>query len=145
MKKSILFLSLVMLTFSCSTSKKAREAAQNKPLNETYWELKAIEGNKISEGNMTTPFIVLGKDGKYYGSLGCNRFFGEYFAKDKKISLKYAGSTKMMCPEMETEDAFSKAFRKEFSQYVIKKDTLILYENNKEILRFLAGQAPAEN
>lgn len=141
MKKYLFFLSLLPLFCTCQTAKKAALEAQNKPLIETHWAVNTILGEPLSEETPNQAFIVFDTTGNYHGDLGCNKFFGSYYEKRKqKLELTYSGSTKRLCHDMDTEDRLLKTLRLEKLSYHIKKDTLLLYSNNKEIIRFIAAK-----
>ena len=140
MKK--LFLIGIILTicaFSCQTSKKNSSASNNEtPLCETQWMLTDINCEAIGEAPKQ-PFIKFSTDGNISGNLGCNDFFGTYFVKKDKMSIEYKGSTKKLCNNMEVENAFAAALKKDINNYVIVGDVLIIREKNQEVLRFKAA------
>lgn len=139
MKKFPLLFFAVVLLLGCTSSKKMKNTTQNSPLVSTYWELYSIAGNPVDESSPKTPYIVFDTNGTCYGSLGCNRFFGTYFANDKKkISIEYSGATKMLCSDMQTEKLFSSALRKEIKHYKIERNMLLLMNKDEEVMKFYA-------
>ena len=142
MTRRILFLlTLLPLLVACQTSKKAALEAQNKPLMETRWEVSHINGMPIDAKTPTQPFIVFDTLGKYHGDFGCNKFFGSYFEKRKqRLELTYTGATKRLCQYMDTERLLSKTLRSEKLSYNIQGDTLRLFSNEVEIIRFVATE-----
>ena len=127
---------LVLLAFTLPSKKKKD---QNKPLTETHWELKKIFGKDIPSLERV-PFIIFKDDDSYHGYLGCNQFFGKYFAKKKTISFDHSGSTRKLCfNNMDVENLFLSALKSDIKTYIITNDTLILYDKSKEVLRFEAG------
>jgi heat shock protein HslJ len=140
MKKIIITASLFIILYGCQSQKKAIELALNKPLQSTVWILKSVEKLNIDSNQLYIPYIVFDTNGRYFGNFGCNKFFGSYFAKKQKISMDYSGATKKLCSEMEMERIFSKNIKQNISQYKISRDTLILFDNKCEKLKFVANK-----
>ena len=140
MKKIIITASLFIVFYGCQSQKRVAELALNKPLQSTIWILKSIEKQNIDSNQSYKPYIVFDTNGRYFGNFGCNKFFGSYFAKKQKISMDYMGATKKLCSEMEIEKIFSKNIKQNMSHYKIFRDTLILFDNTSEKLRFIATE-----
>lgn len=140
---SLLTLGLIVVLFvSCMTAKKKAELANNKPLVDTYWILVSVKGEPVPQW-VVKPTMTFGTDGKYYGNLGCNSFFGTYYKKSKNgIKMEYSGATKRLCQNMATEKMYLDGLHNEFKTYEIHKDTLILKDKQGEVLRFIAGTKP---
>lgn len=129
---------LLILISGCQTNKKALEKL-NQPLKSTTWYITSIAGTDIDSTYQSRPHIIFDSTGRYYGNLGCNRFFGHYMATKKKISMEYAGSTKMLCPDMDIEKKVGNALKKEINYYKILRDTLFLYEKATEVMKLSAS------
>ena len=106
MKK--LFISLCMAGMltgiaSCGTS---REASSIKTLD-GEWRVVEVAGHPVKHvPGEKEAFIGLNvKEKRLYGNTSCNNLTGgfEADAKNGKISFGQAGSTRMMCHDMETE------------------------------------------
>lgn len=139
MKKLLLIgIILSICAFACKTSKKSANADSNTPLYETQWMLTAIDGQPVGDAP-AQPFIKFKSDGNVSGKLGCNDFFGSYFVKKDKMSVEYKGSTKKLCSNMDVENAFAAALKKDISNYAIVGDELILRVKDQEVLRFKAA------
>ena len=69
---------------------------------------------------------------RFYGTTGCNSFFGEFKTSDKKedITLTNVGATKKLCEDMTVEDAIFSAFIKVAS---------VNYDNEKMQLKDESG------
>ncbi|MCQ2270314.1 MAG: META domain-containing protein [Bacteroidales bacterium] len=133
---------IVVLLVSCMTAKKKAELANNKPLVDTYWLLVSVKGEPVPQ-DFIQPTMTFGSDGRYFGNLGCNSFFGTYFKKGKNgIKMEYAGATKRLCQNMKTEKMYLNGLHNDFKTYEIHKDTLILKDKQGEVMRFLAGTKP---
>lgn len=140
MKKLILagISALVLIACACKTSEKSADAATHDlPLTNTHWVLTAINGAAVGE-MPSEAFIVFDGKGKINGDLGCNLFFGTYYAKKGKMSIEYTGSTKRLCSDMKTEDSFAAALQSGIKSYTISGDVLTIQNENKEVLRFKA-------
>ncbi len=85
----------------CAGSKKAVESVN---LN-GEWNIVEVEGKKLTAEEL--PFIGLETaEKRVYGNAGCNRIIGTYEADSLKpgfIHFNQLGTTRMMCPDMETE------------------------------------------
>ena len=136
--KTRFLLPILAFVFLAVTLPPKKKKDQNKPLTETHWELIKVFGEEIPAME-NPPYIIFETDGKCHGYLGCNQFFCAYFNKKKSISLDYAGATKKLCfNNMEVEEQFLSALRREVKTYIIDKDILIIYDKTKEVLRFVA-------
>jgi heat shock protein HslJ len=126
-KISLLF--VVLLSFSCSSSKKTI-ADKPSDIVEKYWKLIEIRGQKVTTENFAAkePHLILkSADNRVTGNGGCNSFFGTYElqANVNRISFSKIGSTKMACMKPTVEDDFLNVLET-VDNYTIKNDTLQL-------------------
>ncbi|HNX20917.1 MAG TPA: META domain-containing protein [Bacteroidales bacterium] len=133
---TVIFLGISMI--GCSTLLK-KNKSQNKPLIGTFWSLDKVNQNKFPEIG-STPYILFSESGNFNGVAGCNKYFGTFILNKKTISIENSGATKKMCANMEVERLYLGALKKEINYYKIFGDTLILFERNKEVLRFVAKE-----
>ena len=144
MKNKTITYSIILLlssiSISCSGLLKQNKVV-NKPLVGTYWSLEKINQTKIPQFG-TIPYILFAETGNFNGIAGCNRYFGTYILNKKTISIENSGATKKMCANMEIEKQYFGALKKEINYYKILGDTLILFERNKEVLRYIAKDNP---
>lgn len=100
----------VALMTSCMSSKKT---AQTVDLT-GEWNIVTVDGEKIE--NEKAPFIGLDMNGKrVYGSAGCNRMMGGFeldSVQAGKIHFSQIATTRMMCPDMDTEHKILGALNK---------------------------------
>lgn len=101
---SICIASTVFAMFSCRSVEKAI------PLSSINgeWNIIEVNGSKVEPGgNRTLPFISFDTaTGRLSGNSGCNRMMGGFDVNGKpgSIDLKGIASTRMMCPDMTTEN-----------------------------------------
>ena len=100
MLKAAFFLSAGVWMTACGSSKQAAQAIDLTG----EWNIVAVNGEKVQAANM--PYIGLDMKGKkVYGNAGCNRMTGTFEAdslQPGKISFGQVGTTRMMCPDMDT-------------------------------------------
>lgn len=137
---AIVLVSMIICN-GCMTARKKAELAKNKPLLETYWQLKSIKGNAVGESPVR-PSITFHSNGQYDGKLGCNSYFGTYYTRNNNhIRMNYEGATKRLCDDMTVEKEFMLNLHNDFRSFEIHTDTLILKDNKKNaILMFIASE-----
>lgn len=90
-------LSAVLMS-SCGTSGKSVDLSGE-------WNIVAVEGQSIS--GESSPFIGFNiEEGRIYGNAGCNRIMGSVAIdtiNPGQMHLSQVGATRMMCPDMNTE------------------------------------------
>lgn len=94
-------------------------------ITEKYWKLIELGGNPI-ERNEETPkeahVIFKTQDNRMNGSGGCNSFSGTYeLGPETRIKISGVVSTRMMCPNIETETKLFQAFEKA-DNYTLSED-----------------------
>lgn len=71
-------------------------------LDETRWRIVRVRSGDELEPTIDagegTEFTFLG-DGRFGGSTGCNRFFGQFTDENGTLSAGPVGITMMMCPD----------------------------------------------
>lgn len=105
---------------------------------ESNWELEYIytDGKEMTppaEHNASLAFL---KDSKISGETGCNRFFGDFAVNGASLKFENMGSTRMMCPQMEFENAYLQTISN-VASYIISKNQLILKDNAGNIVALL--------
>ena len=110
---------------------------------ESNWELEYIytDGNAVEppqDHNATLAFL---KDSKIAGDTGCNRFFGEYEAKGNSLKFGQVGTTRMMCPQMQFENAWMEVINNTDS-FEMDKEQMILKDSTGNIIALLKKIAP---
>ena len=102
------------------------------PLRNTRWVLRQVNNQPVSETftEGQEPFLFISGAGTAEGQGGCNRFRGglKPVANDGELQFEPLLSTRMACPALETEQAFTKALDATRS-YRIAGNTLLLYNN----------------
>ena len=137
--KLILSTSIAASVFflGCTTPNTNETIKPNVSLTNTYFKALSLNGAKV-EVFEKEAYIRFDTKDAITGYLGCNSFFGSFTTQDKNISFENVGSTKMMCPNMKTEDAFVNALQNT-KTYEIKGETLNFFdEKGQKISTFEA-------
>lgn len=138
MKKIIVLLAAAVATISftmCSNNGKI-------PV-ESNW---AVESLYSGSGEIAIPAdhkatLAFQKDSKMAGDSGCNKFFGEFKAGSSSLTFSNMGSTRMMCPDMQFENAYMDALSK-VASYKISEGKLLLLGNSGDIIAVLSQIEP---
>lgn len=138
MKKIIIILAAAVASLSftmCSSS-------GNIPV-ESNWTVETLYSGGIEiavpeDHEATLAFL---KDSKIAGDSGCNKFFGEFKADKKTLSFSNMGSTRMMCPDMQFENAYMQGLAG-VASYRISGGRLMLLGNSGEIIVVLSQIEP---
>ena len=132
MKNIILSIVLGFMCMSCCSNKYTAANISGD------WKIDNVFGTQINSPKEETPFISFQKEeARFYGTTGCNSFFGEFKTFDNKnaIMLTNVGSTKKLCSDMRTEDAIFSAFFQVSS---------VNYDNNIMQLKDASGKVVME-
>lgn len=122
----------------------------NRPqLLNTKWLLEAIGEEKIENTNEENPIYIelteTEEGERVAGMAGCNRYFGAYTVSgEDSVSFSKMGSTRMMCPNMETETKYLNALGEVDSYHVdglylhLKSNgnTVLTYKVDEESIKF---------
>ena len=131
MKNIILSIVLGFICISCCSNKYAAENISGD------WKIDNVLGT-IVNATEETPFISFQtEETRFYGTTGCNSFFGEFKTSDKKedITLTNVGATKKLCEDMTVEDAIFSALSQVAS---------VNYDNDKMQLKNASGNVVME-
>ncbi len=134
-----LILTATLALTACHTMNDRRApelTVQKAPLDFTTWELLALNGQPADSARPPT-LSLDSKQMRAFGFAGCNRYFAGYKADGQFLSFSQAGSTKMLCPDMATEDAFLKALSAT-TRYRLDGNVLELWQDQELRLRFRA-------
>jgi heat shock protein HslJ len=132
MKNIILSIVLGVMCMSCCSNKYVAANISGD------WKIDNVLGIEVNASEEEVPSISFQKEeSRFYGSTGCNSFFGEFNTSDNKneISLTNVGSTKKLCEDMTVEDAIFSAFIKVAS---------VNYDNEKMQLKDESGNVLME-
>lgn len=118
MKKKLTIMAfgaMSLFAAACATKKSAAL-----PLDVTY-EITSIGDYKITEGKK--PDVNFAKDGRFFGTTGCNRYFGQYTIDGNSLKIaENMGMTRMFCHDKdEQERKFTETFPK-VVKYQMKGD-----------------------
>lgn len=109
----------------------------------TFWELKGLLGDPISEESdkRKLNIVLVEEDSRVAGFSGCNQFSGSFTRDGSTLQIGQLVSTQMACFEgLEREQQFHEALR-ETVRYTIEGPVLKLYNADGEVvLEFLSGE-----
>ncbi|BES69138.1 YbaY family lipoprotein [Marinobacter nanhaiticus D15-8W] len=109
----------------------------------TFWELKGLFGDPISEESdkRKLNIVLVKEDNRVAGFSGCNQFSGSFTRDGSKLQIGQLVSTQMACFEgLEREQQFHEALR-ETVRYTIEGPVLKFYNGDDEVvLEFLSGE-----
>ena len=102
MRNFIGLLILTILLTACAGQRRAQESARAESSEAVDfsvlagdWALDSLEGEKwLGETQVT---MLLSDSGRFFGSGGCNRYFGVFTLAEGKLSTGPIGSTMMAC------------------------------------------------
>lgn len=114
MKIQLAGLALMAITIvGCNSTKNTvdstdSQSMDNTEINNTDWELITLEGQDMDQSTIQgekTHFTLNSADNTISGYSGCNIFNGNYKLEDGgRISFSQIGSTRMACPDAETNE-----------------------------------------
>ena len=108
------------------------------------WQLVKIQGREVSKNAKTVTLTFNPEAESFRGLTACNFYAGTYTLGEPSptngrcpFSIGTIGSGSILCPEadMNAEGRFLSMFEKT-NHILITEHTLILYQNDKEILHF---------
>ena len=135
MKKYFAAAALLLAMTACGGSQK--EAL---PLEGTTWKLAKMEAIPAKAVDAEADFFTLqfsAADTLVSGRTNCNRFFGRYELKGKKLEFENMGMTRMACLDMQYEDAFVKMLD-DVDRFEIKGSELTFFDDDKSLAVFKA-------
>jgi heat shock protein HslJ len=119
-------------------------AAPAAALEGTEWRLADIGGQPAPAGADSTRhpgFTLIAEGRKVQGSAGCNRMNGTYQLDGQKLKFGPLATTRMACPDMQTETAFLKALQAT-TRYEISGSSLMLFGADTAVARLEAAAKP---
>ena len=116
--KNLVVLCVLAVAFVSCNSKSSVEKLMSKD-----WEVIQIKDSKDFSKAPTITFNS--EENTVNGNAGCNNYFGDFTASENKISFAKMGSTKMMCPEIATEELFLGVIE-DITEFKFEGDNLLL-------------------
>lgn len=103
---------ILLISFAAIFINSCSSSSMNTELSGKGWNVTSLLGKTLDSGltKNEIPGLIFEKNGKLFGSTGCNNFTGSYKVTDKSILLDVGSMTKMFCPES-TEQDFLKAVK----------------------------------
>lgn len=134
-KISAIIASAVLCLTACSSGKVTKSATSAKMLQGEWKILSTKDLAFPAESEAFFGFAL--NEGRFYGSAGCNRLTASFTADDAgSLKLSYLGSTRMMCPDMQQEDAVLSTLPM-VSRFSFSGDTLTLSDQSSAKLIIL--------
>ena len=105
---------------------------------ESHWDVTKLyqNGTPIDIPQEHNPGISFLKEGKIAGETGCNRFFGDFRAEGHSLTFANMGSTRMMCPQMEFENAYLNSLSN-VASFTTDEDTMTLKDKEGNTIAIL--------
>jgi len=125
-------LSVAPLFHACKQGQKT--AATDKPLLDTHWLLRTLNGKAIEPTNVRKdPYLLLeSATQRLNGSGGCNNLMGDFVLEGQELLFPQVSSTRMHCPgAMEVENGFIQALQSS-NRFRIKGKMLTLLFDDVE-------------
>lgn len=126
----------------------AAVGAKRRSLTDTTWELVSYGLRERPRSVLPGTHVTLAfsaDEGRVYGSAGCNRYFGGFAIKGKRLTIGHTGSTRMFCgsPEglMDQEDEYLRTLST-VERYRIEGDRLTITCASEKALVFVATGRP---
>lgn len=129
MKKVFLSLCAICAVFAISSCRSAKEVVSLGVLN-GEWNIIEINGSAVVPGaGENFPYIGFDEPaGQVYGNSGCNRMAGSFERNTKpgELHLSIIAGTRMMCPDMTTEQNVLNALKYVKGYKKTKTDKIVL-------------------
>jgi len=141
MKPNALLLATLLTIFLTACQSHSGRSSEPIELGDYKWELVALNGQAIqlSQARETPHLIFLEAEQRIAGSTGCNRIMGSYELTDKgHIHFGQLATTRMACPDMETEAAFWDALNNYDGAQFERGSFSLLNAAGERIARFVA-------
>ena len=135
MKNIILSIVLGVMCMSCCSNKYVAANISGD------WKIDNVLDIQVNASEEEIPFISFqSNESRFYGTTGCNSFFGEFKTTDNKneIMLTNIGSTKKLCIDMTTEDAIFSAMSQVASVEYNNEEMQLLDINGNVVMKLSA-------
>jgi heat shock protein HslJ len=136
----IMFVGAVLLVASCQSSRQtASFGGGSEKLYAHTWTLVEVEGQPVNPaGTDRDAHLLFALPNRLTGSTGCNRLTGTFeLTGGNAIRFSPLATTRMMCPDSETEARFTKALQR-VDTYLITDAALALRSGKTVVARFRA-------
>ena len=117
---------------------RAKQKKSQKPLIGTEWQCVQLNGRTLQPADDQYTIRLLPEENRFTGVGSCNRITAVYkLGENRALTLEYPASTRMLCPDGATEEAFLKALT-ETTHYDMDGATLMLFANGDLVALFRA-------
>ncbi|MCL7942415.1 META domain-containing protein [Marinobacter sp. ATCH36] len=111
------------------------------PLTNTYWQLVSVAGQPVPETDREQKAHVLFlDDGRVSGFSGCNQYMGNYRVEGENLLFDSMSSTRMACPDSQTEGQLFAALAKTVGVNLEGIELRLLGEAGEELAVFEASR-----
>lgn len=147
MVMKIMFVGLIMLAASCQSARQTSSfGGGSEKLYAHAWTLIDVEGQAVTPtGTERDAQLLFSTPNRVTGSTGCNRLTGTFeLTGTNTIHFSPLATTRMMCPDSQTEARFTKALAA-VDTYLVTDSSLTLSKGKTVVARFRASQPQAGN
>lgn len=141
----IMFVGIILLAASCQSSRQtASFGGGSEKLYAHAWTLVEVGGQAvIPVGTDRDAQLLFALPDRVTGSTGCNRLTGTFALTDgNTIRFSPLATTRMMCPDSDTEARFMKALEAA-DTYLVTDSSLTLSNGKTVVARFNGSQPKA--
>ena len=113
----------------------SRLARVTTSLTDTEWRLASVENAPLPD-DVNPPTLLLTPDGEASGMAGCNSFRGTYRLDQNRLYLSPLATTKMACPNLETENDYLYELATVVNYRMGEGELVLFNEKSEVVLRF---------
>ncbi len=134
------FILFIFCSVQSCTMKPATPIADDETILDAYWMLISLEGEKVPvpQDNRMAYIRLQERENDVIGFTGCNKLSGKYKLTESALQFSEVASTRMSCPNLETENKLLDALRTT-TKFQKSGSVLTLYAGNKAVATFKTG------
>ncbi|KAA6335411.1 hypothetical protein EZS27_016352 [termite gut metagenome] len=134
MKKTLILSGIVCVLFLLSSCYSVKPTSRE--ILDGAWYIVEISGSTVvPPAKQDLPVISFdAKTGKVSGNSGCNRIMGQYNMNAKKNIIKLESRTRMICPDMRTEENIQNILKRVKTYMPLSNGQVILFNDRQIVL-----------
>ena len=138
LRTAFIFLAFIMV--QACTMKPATPIVDDETIVDAYWMLLSLEGEKVPvpKDNRMAYIRLQERENDIIGYTGCNKISGKYKLTEPALQFSKLTSTKMSCPQIETENMLLDALSRT-TNFKKSGSILTLYTGSNAVATFRAG------